>query len=52
MSVISTSQAESIKKSMDNIGAKDVYIQIFTRANGPKRFTQYGPGDEFERRCR
>jgi chemotaxis protein MotB len=27
MSVISSSQAESIKKSMDNIGAKDVYIQ-------------------------
>src|SRR4030095_2479393 len=27
MSVISTSQAESIKKSMENIGAKDVYIQ-------------------------
>jgi len=27
MSVISSSQAESIKKSMDNIGAKDQYIQ-------------------------
>lgn len=27
MSVISASQAESIKKSMDNIGAKDTYIQ-------------------------
>jgi chemotaxis protein MotB len=27
MSVISSSQAESIKKSMENIGAKDVYIQ-------------------------
>ena len=27
MSVISSSQAESIKKSMDNIGAKDAYIQ-------------------------
>ena len=27
MSVISASQAESIKKSMDNIGAKDSYIQ-------------------------
>jgi chemotaxis protein MotB len=27
MSVISTSQAESIKKSMENIGAKDNYIQ-------------------------
>lgn len=27
MSVISASQAESIKKSMENIGAKDAYIQ-------------------------
>ena len=27
LSVISTSQAESIKKSMENIGAKDIYIQ-------------------------
>ena len=27
MSVISSAQAESIKKSMDNIGAKDMYIQ-------------------------
>lgn len=27
LSVISSSQAESIKKSLDNIGAKDVYIQ-------------------------
>lgn len=27
LSVISTSQAESIKKSLDNIGAKDAYIQ-------------------------
>jgi chemotaxis protein MotB len=27
MSVISAAQAESIKKSMDNMGAKDVYIQ-------------------------
>ena len=27
MSVISTTQAESIKKSMENIGAKDTYIQ-------------------------
>lgn len=27
MSVITSSQAESIKKSMDNIGAKDAYIQ-------------------------
>lgn len=27
LSVISTSQAESIKKSMENIGAKDAYIQ-------------------------
>jgi chemotaxis protein MotB len=27
LSVISSSQAESIKKSLDNIGAKDAYIQ-------------------------
>jgi chemotaxis protein MotB len=27
LSVLSSSQAESIKKSLDNIGAKDVYIQ-------------------------
>lgn len=27
LSVISTSQAESIRKSMENIGAKDAYIQ-------------------------
>jgi chemotaxis protein MotB len=27
LSVISASQAESIKKSLDNIGAKDIYIQ-------------------------
>jgi chemotaxis protein MotB len=27
MSVVSASQAESIKKSLDNIGAKDLYIQ-------------------------
>lgn len=27
LSVISNSQAESIKKSLDNIGAKDIYIQ-------------------------
>lgn len=27
MSVVSTAQAESIKKSLDNIGAKDLYIQ-------------------------
>jgi len=27
MSVISSAQAESIKKSLDNIGAKDIYIQ-------------------------
>lgn len=31
LSVISTSQAESIKKSLDNIGAKDVYIQDLQR---------------------
>src|SRR5450755_2520031 len=27
LSVISSSQAESIKKSLDNIGAKDTYVQ-------------------------
>jgi chemotaxis protein MotB len=27
LSVISSSQAESIKKSLDNIGAKDLYIK-------------------------
>ncbi|MFI5188401.1 MAG: hypothetical protein ACHQF0_16840, partial [Chitinophagales bacterium] len=27
LSVVSSSQAESIKKSLDNIGAKDAYIQ-------------------------
>ncbi|HMH33019.1 MAG TPA: OmpA family protein [Puia sp.] len=32
MSVISSSQAESIKKSLDNIGAKDTYIQSLQAA--------------------
>lgn len=32
MSVISASQAESIKKSMENIGAKDIYIQDLQRS--------------------
>jgi chemotaxis protein MotB len=32
MSVISSSQAESIKKSMDNMGAKDAYIQTLQQA--------------------
>ncbi|MFL9481794.1 flagellar motor protein MotB [Chitinophagaceae bacterium LWZ2-11] len=32
LSVISSSQAESIKKSMDNIGAKDSYIQSLQSA--------------------
>ena len=31
LSVISASQAESIKKSMENIGAKDIYIQDLQR---------------------
>ena len=31
MSVITSSQAESIKKSIDNIGSKDVYIQELQR---------------------
>ncbi len=32
LSVISSQQAESIKKSLDNIGAKDVYIQDLQQA--------------------
>jgi len=36
MSVISGSQAESIKKSMDNIGAKDAYIQDLQSAMARK----------------
>jgi chemotaxis protein MotB len=32
LSVISSSQAESIKKSLDNIGAKDSYIQSLQSA--------------------
>jgi chemotaxis protein MotB len=36
LSVISNSQAESIKKSLDNIGAKDVYIQDLQAAMAHK----------------
>jgi len=36
LSVISTSQAESIKKSLENIGAKDVYIQSLQQAMARK----------------
>jgi len=36
MSVLSTSQAESIKKSLDNIGAKDSYIQTIQQASARK----------------
>jgi chemotaxis protein MotB len=36
LSVISSSQAESIKKSLDNIGAKDVYIQNLQTALAKK----------------
>src|SRR5271170_7389790 len=32
MSVISSTQAESIRKSMDNMGAKDAYIQTLQQA--------------------
>ena len=32
LSVISSSQAESIKKSLENIGAKDIYIQDLQKA--------------------
>ncbi len=34
LSVISSSQAESIKKSMENIGAKDSYIQTLATTDG------------------
>lgn len=36
MSVISASQAESIKKSMENIGAKDAYIQTLQQSMARK----------------
>lgn len=36
LSVISSSQAESIKKSLDNIGAKDSYIQSIQAAAARK----------------
>jgi chemotaxis protein MotB len=36
LSVISSSQAESIKKSMENIGNKDIYIQDLQRAMARK----------------
>ena len=36
MSVISSQQAESIKKSLDNIGAKDLYIQDLQQAMARK----------------
>ena len=36
LSVISSSQAESIKKSLDNIGAKDAYIQTIQQAAARK----------------
>lgn len=36
MSVISSSQAESIKKSLDNLGAKDAYIQSLQAAMAHK----------------
>jgi chemotaxis protein MotB len=36
LSVISSTQAESIKKSMDNIGSKDAYIQDLQRAMSRK----------------
>lgn len=36
LSVISSSQAESIKKSLDNIGAKDLYIQDLQTAMARK----------------
>jgi chemotaxis protein MotB len=36
LSVVSASQAESIKKSLDNIGAKDIYIQDLQAAMAKK----------------
>ncbi|WEK36841.1 MAG: OmpA family protein [Candidatus Pseudobacter hemicellulosilyticus] len=36
LSVISSSQAESIKKSLDNIGAKDAYIQTLQQSMARK----------------
>jgi chemotaxis protein MotB len=36
LSVISATQAESIKKSMENIGSKDIYIQDLQRAMSRK----------------
>jgi chemotaxis protein MotB len=36
LSVISSTQAESIKKSLDNIGSKDVYIQTLQQAMARK----------------
>ena len=36
LSVITNSQAESIKKSLDNIGAKDSYIQTIQQATARK----------------
>lgn len=36
LSVISSSQAESIKKSMENIGSKDIYIQDLQRSMARK----------------
>ena len=46
LSVISSSQAESIKKSMENIGAKDSYIQDLQASLGEKGFIEYGSGNE------
>jgi chemotaxis protein MotB len=33
---------------MENIGAKDVYIQSLQEQMARKGFTQYGPGNEFK----
>ena len=51
MSVISGAQAESIKKSLDNIGAKDAYIRDLQSGDGSQGFPEYGAGDEPERCC-
>jgi chemotaxis protein MotB len=50
MSVITSTQAESIKKSMENIGAKDSYIQTFATADGKKGFIEYGACHELKGR--
>jgi chemotaxis protein MotB len=49
LSVISSSQAESIKKSLENIGSKDIYIQDLQKAILSERLFEYGVGNEFKK---